>query len=443
MPEPAAENPESPLQRGVAPTLLWACFLGCSWTWIIGMVFPVLLLRDYGPWGWVVFAVPNVLGAAAMGTVLWKPQWSTRVVAKHRDMGLRFSEVTISYHGFVLGWLLMRQFGFSIALAAVGATFIMWSRVRGDRAAGITAAIVAAASALWLGYGCFVAPDDTWVGVFRETAVITPRLDLIDLILFAPAAVMGFLCCPYLDLTFHRARIATAPLTGAAAFAIGFGVVFLAMIVGSLMYAGLLLPALSKQPFALPATWNIVLAVHITLQLAFTVAVHTNEVSQRGGAGAMARLVLLAALATGVGWWVGQPDTGGDALSAYSEQLSRLAQTPATETDAAPDAPPAAPPLTSGETIYRLFLLCYGMVFPAYVWLCMIPTLRPTNPRTRKAIFILGAVVCFPMGWAFFVGGGSAWIIAIIAVLAALRIIVETTPRYIEAPVQSPPQPNE
>jgi len=442
MPEASAEIQPPAAQRGIAPALLWACFLGCSWTWVIGMVFPVLLLRDYGPWGWVVFAVPNVLGAAAMGTVLWKPAWSARVVEKHRDMGLRFSEVTIAYHGFVLGWLLMRQWGVSVALAAVGAMLIIWSRVRGDRGAGVTAVIVAAASALWLGYGYVVAPDDAWVGVFRETQSITPRLRTLDLVLFAPAALLGFLCCPYLDLTFHRARMATAPLTGAAAFAIGFGVVFLAMIVGSLMYAGLLLPALARQPFELPATWNVVLVVHITLQLAFTVAAHAHEVTRRVPSGAVVRLVLLASLAVAVGWWVGQPGSGAAdtaGVGDYARTIDELARPE--QADAATQ--PAAPPMTRGETIYRLFLLCYGLIFPAYVWLCMIPTLRPTNPRTRKAIFILGTVVCFPMGWAFFVGGHSAWIIAIIAVLGALRIIVETTPRYIDAPVQSPPQPTD
>ena len=28
--------------------LAWACFLGCSWTWVIGMLLPILLVRDFG-----------------------------------------------------------------------------------------------------------------------------------------------------------------------------------------------------------------------------------------------------------------------------------------------------------------------------------------------------------------------------------------------------------
>jgi len=414
------------LQRGVLPAALWACFLGCSWTWIIGMVFPVLLLRDYGPWGWVVFAVPNVLGAAAMGVVLGKPQWSARLVERHRDMALRFSEVTIAYHAFVLGWLMMRLWGLWFAASAIGVILILYSRIRGDRSAGVVAVIVTLASLVWLGGGWWLSPDDAWVGVFREQNAITPRLNLLDLILFAPAALLGFLCCPYLDLTFHRARMATAPLTGMAAFVLGFGVVFLAMIVGTMMYAGLLLPALGEQPFALPQTWNVVLSVHLTIQLAFTVAIHAHEVARRSSALAVWRMIGLAAVALMVGWWVGLPPPPAVPPEALPEALQEVGNTE-----------PHVAALTPGEVLYRLFLLAYGLIFPAYVWLCMLPTLRPTNPRTRRAIFIFGALVCLPMGWLFFIGGRSAWIIAIVAVLAALRIIVETTPRFVETPVQS------
>jgi hypothetical protein len=54
----------------VAPfgsTLGWANYLGMSWTWCIGMFLPVLLVRDYGIGAWWIFAIPNVVGAAAMG----------------------------------------------------------------------------------------------------------------------------------------------------------------------------------------------------------------------------------------------------------------------------------------------------------------------------------------------------------------------------------------
>src|SRR3954471_24793497 len=66
----------TPFASRVKPTLPffsalnWAAFLGASWTWCIGMFLPVLLIRDYGPSMWWAFAVPNVIGAAAMGWIL-------------------------------------------------------------------------------------------------------------------------------------------------------------------------------------------------------------------------------------------------------------------------------------------------------------------------------------------------------------------------------------
>ncbi len=47
--------------------LPWRFYVATSWTWVIGMMLPVLLIRDFGPMGWLVFAVPNVIGAASLG----------------------------------------------------------------------------------------------------------------------------------------------------------------------------------------------------------------------------------------------------------------------------------------------------------------------------------------------------------------------------------------
>ena len=102
------------LDSGWRSALAWGCYLGSSWTWVIALFFPIMLLRDYGLWGWVAFAVPNVFGAAAMGTVL-TAQSSRHLVAQHRDLCLRFSEVTIALHAFVLGWLYTRLFGASVS----------------------------------------------------------------------------------------------------------------------------------------------------------------------------------------------------------------------------------------------------------------------------------------------------------------------------------------
>ena len=98
------QQPEE-TRAGVWSTLGWAVYLGMSWTWCIGMFLPVLLVRDYGVWGWVVFAVPNVVGAAAMGWLL-SHNGSYEILRQHRLAVEGFSVITIAFQLFFLVWLL-------------------------------------------------------------------------------------------------------------------------------------------------------------------------------------------------------------------------------------------------------------------------------------------------------------------------------------------------
>src|SRR5437867_11572481 len=101
----------SPLHRFTASPLhvfLQATFLACSWTWCIGMFLPVLLVRDYGGWAWVVFAVPNVFGAAALGGVIRSQESSRKIVENHRAPCLAFSLVTIAFQLIFAIWILRR-----------------------------------------------------------------------------------------------------------------------------------------------------------------------------------------------------------------------------------------------------------------------------------------------------------------------------------------------
>src|SRR5215813_659097 len=89
-------------------SLSWAVYLACSWTWCIGMFLPVLLVRDYGVAGWIAFAVPNVVGAAAMGWTLRDSAASRRVAQEHRTAARWFSLVTIAFQIFFAAWLVRR-----------------------------------------------------------------------------------------------------------------------------------------------------------------------------------------------------------------------------------------------------------------------------------------------------------------------------------------------
>ena len=48
-------------------TLGWGLYCASSWTWCIGMFLPIIMLRRFGWPGFLVFAIPNVIGLIAFG----------------------------------------------------------------------------------------------------------------------------------------------------------------------------------------------------------------------------------------------------------------------------------------------------------------------------------------------------------------------------------------
>ena len=410
MPDDRLTNPsqtEAPLTRGPFAALLWGAFLGCSWTWVIGMIFPALLLRDYALPGWVVFAVPNVLGAAAMGVVLYKPERSAKIVVNHRKACQAFTIITVAYHLFVIAWLFSRLFGLgAIPMVVVAIGICATLGMRNKRSAML---FVAAGVAL-LSWGCFsyaVRMQGAWD--FADWVIPNgdvTRLDRIDLLLFAPCALLGFAFCPYLDLTFHRARYSTSPGTGAAAFIFGFGIVFCSMIVFSICYGGQLINFIAGDPDAeLAGYWLVVLAIHLSMQVGFTITVHVRESLEDK----KANTALLAA-------------AGGLAiLLGLTTRLDALPTHPITGN------------LTWGEAGYRGFLLFYGTALPGYVWLIMIPRLRGslsiTGDRARRVIYVATCVSTYIFGWIAMVQDRYAALILVVGIMLIARLVIEMLPR--------------
>ena len=390
--------------RGPLAAIAWACFLGSSWTWVIGMLLPALLVRDYGLWGWIVFAVPNVIGAGAMGFVVATPARSRATVKKHREAALRFSEITIAYHVFVVGALYHRLFG-NWGIIATAAMLLALFLIVADRRGALTSAITATAISLT----AFVITISLFTIHDARIMPAGPELGVTDLLLFAPAALVGFALCPYLDLTFHKARQHTDGRTGRMAFALGFGVVFLLMIVFSLLYSNVANVAfLPPGGVRISGLGAIVLGAHLTLQAGFTIALHLREIAERRGHIGLHRVFMVAIAAGALAWWV--------ISDPFHREYDRYI----------------------GEVIYRVFLLFYGLVFPAYVFLCMIPTRRAVAWWPRVAVFVGAALVAAPMAYAGFVVGLSAWIPAALGVLALGRVIVELLPARTEAASQKP-----
>jgi len=399
-------------QHGRLAAVLWACYLGSSWTWMIGMLLPALLVRDYGLWGWVVFAVPNVLGAAAMGFVLSRPDQSRAIAQRHRRALRLFTDVTIAYHLFVWGWVLMRlepNAGYMLLLLLP--LWVLFMRV--PAAVTWIGGLVWLTSLICMAYASTL--TESWSSL--SWSMQDARFETADLLLLMPACILGFALCPYLDATFHHARQSTQANTGKTAFALGFGVVFLSMIVFSLGYAAVLLPFLQGESAAtVPAIWHRVLLIHLAVQSLFTLAIH------------MRQRAMLTRRWLGVIWWA-LGGAMGLLLMSEDQWLDGLG-------------------LGLGEVLYRGFLLMYAMVFPAYVWLCMLPgvgqlramcrgrgdkgddaePLRVVWLGHRQIVWAVTCVACLPMAAMAFIAGQMWWIIPQLVLLVIAKLVNEKLP---------------
>jgi hypothetical protein len=378
------------------------------------MFLPVLMLRDYGAWGWFVFAVPNVVGAAAMGWVLRDRDASRAVQQAHLPACRWFSIVTVAFHAYFVLALLPRLIGDSfITLAAsmLLLTAVMYGP-RGRRAT-LTGSLALAVSVLAM----------LAVLALRGIPELPPPAkDQTDLVWLFPVTAFGFLLAPYLDLTFHKARQSTTRAGGRTAFGLGFGVFFLLMIVFTALYAPSLMAALAgERRFSIRTDlFAAVLGVHFAVQAAFTVVAHTDSVHEAAGAsvhwlkttaGAVAIVGLALALR-----WVAQR---------YPVYHGFRGQT-----------------LATIELIYRVFMAFYGLVFPAYVWLFMVPALRRRRPVAvrppRGGILIYFAAVvalAAPFFWMGFIEGQMKWLVPGLVPVLLARFLV---PKGSLAP-ESPP----
>ncbi len=369
--------PDTPSPSSPSRSIPWAVFLGSSWTWCIGMFLPVLLVRQMGLWGWVVFAVPNVIGAAAMGWVLKTADASRELVHRHRPACTAFSLVTIAFHLFFTQWMIGRLLGLTwvgLVPAMVVLLYILgWKRPGGD---------------LWTAAGAWVFSAACFALVFLyggrfPSLAEAPSNAPLDALYLLPVCIFGFTLCPYLDLTFHRARQNLDLHGSRLAFTLGFGIFFFAMIVFSLAYAAPLAGAIDRGTLAM-VSGSLAMAVglHMFVQTSFTVAIHAREVlgQYRPGnrllAAAMAAAVMTP-IATGI-YVASKPVTLG---------------------------------MDSGEFVYRLFLGFYGLIFPSYVWLYVVPSRSGRMDATKTALLIVAAAHALPMFWMGFIRGQMWWLL--------------------------------
>ncbi len=375
-------------RKGPLAVLGWAAYLACSWTWCIGMFLPVLLIRDFGLWGFVVFAVPNVVGAAAMGWVLTRG--GAEAIRREHGVAVRaFSVVTVAFQVFFFAWLLSTWPMPGALVGLLPLTILPVVLIPGPGLAPRRA--VAAAILLVSGivlYGGFW-PD-------KPLDLGQPLLPPRHVPALAAVCVLGFGLCPYLDATFLRARSALGVRPSRAAFTIGFGLLFAAMIVGTVLYTPAMLAWLSHGPgVGSGTTLGVLVAAHFAPQLFFTAQAHTRESAEP-------RRMFSP-------WWLWVPSA---LIAAGALMLFGLEPAGAR---------------ASGEFIYRLFMSFYGLVFPAYVWVCMIPRRgRSISAPTRGSLVVCGiaSVLASPCYWLGFIERQTWWLVPGVAIVLLARLCV-------------------
>jgi hypothetical protein len=347
------------------------------------MFLPGLLVRDYGRWGWVAFMIPNIFGAAAMGWVLNKGS-SQRITRDHRHACVAFSLVTIAFHLHWLGWFVREALGSGTIVWTMALIFVLAiaGGAGGWRDRYIALGVLAVSLCVLLLTRYMQLPR-----LYESNVMMSPSHAFMDkgLIWLTPVMVFGFALCPYFDLTFHQAAQVPSKTVRRAAFTMGFCVMFFFIIKLSLDYANVELLLLKAGPSLWASepgqntwgsalrSWATILPWHIAVQIAFTLVVHGRQVAVSLADRAQLPKMFIGCLAMAV--IVG--------FLAINMPM------------------PRAQGMSNGEVGYRIFMGFYGLVFPAYAWIVMIPRRKLGGVPTKSDLlwWIVPVVFAMPFYW--------------------------------------------
>lgn len=341
-------------------------YLACSWLWCLGGFFPLILGRDYGWPALAAFTIFNVGGAMAMGFYFKHRQQQQVFERKHRPALSIFSYITIAYQIFFVAWL-----GLII-----------------DQPLLLVAVLVIA-------YGIYLSKSliTYWALLFYLLSIglfvsfLGSDLPPIDISAkkYWPHALLplaiGFVLSPYLDITFHRAyRESNNPKLS---FALGFGVLFLSLLMFVFIYASSLGQVFFEQ--AIPAAIIYPVIGFLVLQIAFTVSAHCSELcaQQYVKPALLASCICLFSLVS-----VGLLMLGDGSI-----------------------IPLVNLPLE--ETVYKSFLFFYSLVFPLYLLL-----------GKSRSTFFWALAICTPAySLGFLIAGEYSFSLTIGVVLMLVAVV--------------------
>ncbi len=375
----------------------WSVYLAVSWTWCIGMFLPVLLIRDFGWGGYLAFLLPNCIGSALMGRVL-TAESSRNIRANHAGMIRLFSLVTAGFQAFFIGWIASAAGfgaipgGLLALIIAAAAALLPVLRPISSTVALWLCTLAFTASLLLIG-GSLLIEGQPQLSQIAKAAPLTGQL-----LWLAPVCVFGFALCPYLDGTFHTALARSAPKQGRT-FGVGFIVLFAVMVLLTPLYAGWL----SDSNFGrMLMIWPV--ALHLLLQTLLTIFLHAKAGSD--AAEAAAAQSPTPAHSNPQKYLLASVVTASVILGAASPELPDYAG------------------LRGPELLYRGFLVFYGLVFPAYVWICIVPFRgRQVALHRGIIIWIAAVLLALPCFWMGFIERQMWWLAIALGLLAAAKCV--------------------
>ncbi len=352
--------------RPALATVGWGLFCTCSWTWCIAMYLPLILQRHFGWTGVLVFALPNIIGCAAFGYVLGSRRASGSLVERHRTAMRLFSIAAVGYQAYFVSLLLAND-------AVLGSGVLAGAGLVG---AGLLLSFLPIRFFPWLAVVVYAVSLATLAALGRIPDGGAVAVRERDLALLGPVIAFGFLFCPYLDLTFHRA-LAESPSRHAFVL---FGIAFAVMLLLTCAYRDRLWP-LAFVP-----------AVHIVTQSLFTTAVHLREL--RIPNRIEPRWPVVAAVLGGV-------------AAACAVLVVDPSESP-----------------VPGEAIYLRFLVFFGLLFPTYVLIFMGPGRTLARTVRNHVVFAIAMLLAMPFYELGFIGGRTWLLVFPIAGLLAWKIVV-------------------
>ncbi|MFC4698909.1 hypothetical protein ACFO4O_01885 [Glaciecola siphonariae] len=348
-------------------TLSNAAYLACSWLWCLGGFLPLILARDYGWPALLAFTIFNVGGAMAMGFYFKHRSQQSEFEQSHKHAIKWFSFVTIAYQVFFITWL----------SAVIGQPWII-------------AGMFALASLFYISKGAITA----WAVAIYVVSIVLfvdffgrdwPAVDIAAKAYWPHALLplaIGFILSPYLDISFHKAyKNSTHPR---ASFMLGFGVMFLSLLIFVFFYAGSLGEVFFKQ--AIPAQIIYPVVAFLMMQTAFTISAHVSQLRLSQLSKPVTMMTSLAAItlvAAGIVFFA------NNVITQWVE-------------------------IALEETIYKTFLFFYSLVFPLYLLLGQF-----------KSLYLWTLALCTPAySIGFLLGGNSSFALSVgVAIIATALII--------------------